>query len=343
MTTIVKYNAVRTADGLLVKDVIMAVTGKPSGKPELTTEMFDGFVSNFTKRLDRGSIGAYVLLDHDGPRVGRIVSLTHVGDELLGDLLITEESIANRVEEADLSDISISFFPGDMILVDVSLLDNAFGALSDEIPPFLVDVQQEFGLSADTKVEYKYQAVIVPSDKGTSDKAGSTKQNSKDIIMDLTPEQLQKMIEDAVAKATTPAPVADPVNEKAIAEALAKLAKKDLDITVDGYVRNLVRGGYALAGLKESFEKFGTNTMAMEVEYKRLMEKSTDEVKLEMEAEYEAPKLDDELKTGWEDYKEMYKSDMSFATFCELAKGEGRADLSKHKEAAIVVEGSVQL
>lgn len=160
--------------------------------------------------------------------------------------------------------------------------------------------------------------------------------------MDLTPEQIQAIAE-AVAKVSTPAPVADPVNEKAINEALAKLAKKELDITVDGYVRNLIsRGGYSGSGLKERFEAFGDNTMAMGIEYKRLMEKSNEDVKLEMEAEYEAPSLDAELKTEWENFKITYKSDMTFDTYCQLAKGEGRADLSK-KDPAITVDGSVKL
>lgn len=322
MPHLTTYKATRTVDGLLVEGVIMAVTGKPSGRPEVTSEMLAGFVVNFDKRMSRGSIGAYVLLDHGGPRVGRIVALSVQGNQLLGDLLITEAEVADRVEESDLTDISISFFPEDQVLVDVSLLDNGFGVLADSIPPLLVDVQQDFGLPADKIVQYKYAAPTQTTDSNTG--------NTKELTMELTPEQLEEMIAKAVEKRLASTPAADePVNEKSVKDALAKLAKKEIDITVDGYVRNLVsRGGYSGAGLKARFAAFGENTTAMEVEYKRLMEKSNDDVKLEMETEYEAPKLDDELKVEWEDYKARSGSTMDFALFCQLAKREGRADLS---------------
>lgn len=151
MQTATRYATEKTEHGLLVRGVVLAVTGDTGRGFSLAREDFQKFKQTFDRRVSREFIGAFVRLGHSGPRIGKIVALEG-GDELRGDLLIENADVAARIEADAITDLSITFARQAGALVDVSLLEDTFGQLHEKLPPFKVDVRKEFEIEPDALV-----------------------------------------------------------------------------------------------------------------------------------------------------------------------------------------------
>jgi len=326
------YKAEKTAEGLLIKNVELSKETTQEQRPDflrdLTVDTFEQFLVHYNRRVEAGKVGAFVLLNHGGPGVGRILNLHISGKELVADILITNPDVIRMVEAGELTERSIEWgwSEEDAQLKGISLLSGDFGQDSEGWADLTVDVtkeqlEEEFSFKT-LSMKYKYSPI-----KGTTHKESKMALSPEDL------EQIAGMIAEAMsAKIEDPEEIDeedDPINEEKLKAALAEVAKQKIDITVDGYVRNLVSKGYTNEKhLKASFAKFGDNTMAMGVEYTRLMEKANDDISLEMEKTYEAPKLEDQLKIEHKAYCDKHDSKIDFDTFSTICQGKNKADLT---------------
>lgn len=177
-----RYSATRTAEGLLVRDVVVAVTGETGRGFALTEQDFANFQKTFDDRTKRGHIGAYVRLEHDGPRVGKWIAMRQSSGELRGDLLIETAfdeggKVAALIERDSITDLSITFSREHGVLTNVSLIAASFGQLHAKLPPFKVDVQSEFGVPPGALIELAFKA---------------------DEELNMKPEDFQKMLDATV-------------------------------------------------------------------------------------------------------------------------------------------------
>lgn len=334
MTTLIlaNYKAETVSEGLLIHDVELSRETTKETRPDfirdLTVDTFKQFLTHYNRRVEAGKVGAFVLLNHGGPGVGRILNLRIAGKELIADILVTHPDVIRKIEAGELTERSIEWgwSEEDAQLKGIALLSGDFGQDSEGWADLTVDVtKEELALEfEDATISMKYQQ-------------GPTKvTNTKESKMALSPEDLEQiasMIAEAMStKVEDPAiedEDDDPINEEKLAKALKEVAKQKLDITVDGYVRNLVSKGYTnTKHLKASFAKFGDNEMAMGVEYTRLMEKANEDITLEMEKSYEAPKLEDTLKAEHTAYCAKHDSKIDFDTFSTICQGKNKADLT---------------
>lgn len=340
---ILNFKGVLTKEGLLIENVPISVIEQfRQGPKSITKEDANHFISSFYLRKQKGKVGAFVRLNHGGPGIGRIVELKIDGPFLSGDLLITDKKAQELIDQGDLTERSIEWFTNTTppLLMSVALLSGHFGQDSEEFADLTVDIAKDFGIENPQIVTRLYEQPV----SGAKLKS-ETKKESK---MAFTPEDIKMLVEalkPTIKELVSENKVeAEPVNEKQIKTKLEELHKKELSITINGYVDALVRkGGYANSdNLRKNFAKFGDNIQAMEVEYKRLMEKAEEDVQVEMEREYEAPKLEDDLKASYKTFKQNYpKSDTSEAQFVSICRGDMKADLSG--KALNYVDGSEKI
>lgn len=246
MTTATRYATEKTEHGLLVRDVVFAVTGDTGRGFALTPADFTKFKGTFDRRTERGFVPAYVRLGHAGPRIGKIVRLAD-GNALRGDVLLEKQydpdgKIAARIEADSISDLSVTFAHKAGALVDVSLLEDTFGQLHESLPPFRVDVKQDF--------EIEPSDLTALSLKDSQEAAMPTIEEIAALLdSKLKPvnERLTKL-ESGEPAATTKLS-ADPEVDNAVAQArksdIAELAKLKRGLMVDGYLTQLsaVAGG----------------------------------------------------------------------------------------------------
>jgi hypothetical protein len=226
VTTSAPYKIEVLESGLLVRDVVIAVTGDTGRGYDLTPEHFEKFVSSFEARVTRGHVGAFVRLGHSGPRIGRIQALRAGSGELRGDLLFESAfdkagEVRSLIEAGAITDLSITFARDAGVLIDVSLLDATFGQLHDRLPPFVLDTKSEFGVG-------EVEALALRTEEH------------------MRPEEFQKMLEDQLAPLsarlgkleTAPTPLARTLTGDAEVDAAAdaKLAKRleELQIAEEG-------------------------------------------------------------------------------------------------------------
>lgn len=346
MTTAIlgNYAAERTADGLLIKNVEISRETTRKQRPDFLRDLdvgvFEQFIKHYDRRVAQGKVGAFVLLNHEGPGIGRIINLRIENKQLVGDLLITNEKAIEAIEKGELTERSIEWgwSTTDAKLKGVALLSGAFGQDSEGWRDLTVDytaamITKEF----EDFSSFQVKTVALAHTLNT-EKTEKVKTIKKEKNMSLTPEDLKAIgdlfdskfdskidakLDQRLGKAELDA---DPVNTNKVDEALQRIQKRERDITITGYVENLARKGYSnKAHLRKSFEKFGDNLMAMEVEFKRLMEKADEDVKLEMEEQYEKPSLDAELSEQFKAFKENYPDlKITESEFKMVCKGENK-------------------
>lgn len=308
MTVATKYTSRQTDDGLLVESVVLAVEGEVRGRGvELTRKMFKDFTEHFNSRKARGYTGAFVLLNHDGPKVGKIVNLSDQEGELLADILIKDESVAARVKSADLTDISITFSPSEGILQDVSLLDNAFGQLADKIPPLVVEAEEEFDIPTDKLVELNYKDLV----------------QDKEQQMALTEEDLQAIselidskISAALDSGEDDGESGEELEAQIEAEADRKLSamKKELEeqkrkLEIDSYVAALsskTGNTYSDTTLRKIFDGLKSEE-ARKVKFESMMKSTADSVKADIEDNFSKPTVEKRLKDEYRKNEDNWK------------------------------------
>lgn len=298
MTTATRYKASKTSDGLLIKDVVLAVTGNVHSRGiELTEDLFDKFAAFHQNRLSRGYIGAYVLLGHDGPRVGKITKLSQSSGNLLADIIITNEDVASKVEKADLTDISITFSM-DGILADVSLLDNTIGQLADKIPALLVDTKEEFGIEADSLVKFALPRI-------------------KEIKMALTPEDMEQIASlvnkimdermgDGGDKPTEDVEMAiSQAADKKLAARMKQLEEKERELEIASYVAALSsKTGHNEVTLRRIFKDIKTEE-GRKIKFESLMKQ--EDAKADIETQYSKPTIEKALRQEYQLKADSYK------------------------------------
>ncbi|MCZ7608506.1 MAG: hypothetical protein M5U25_21175 [Planctomycetota bacterium] len=343
LTVLGNYKAERTVENfLLIHDVEISKETSKKDRPDFVRDLdvgtFNQFIKHYDRRVQQGKVGAFVLLEHEGPGVGRILNLRVENKQLVADLLVTNEDVIGMIERGELTERSIEWGwnEKDARLKGVALLAGKFGQDSEGWPDLTVTYTKE-SIEADFAAE-NFSEFSCKSLAFTSTLAGVHATHlQKESDMALTPEDikaltdgLKPVIEQIVdAKMQTVAKASDePVNTKKVDEALSRIQKKERDLTIKGFVDTLARKGYSnKKHLTATFEKFGDNLQAMEVEYKRLMEKADEDVKLEMEETYEQPTLDDELSTSYKEFCAAYpEAKVSEREFKAVCKGEHRAD-----------------
>lgn len=328
------YKAVQTEMGLLIKAVELSVIElMKASDTDVLEEHAERLVATFKLRQLKNKVGAFVRLNHGGPGIGQILDLSISEDKnfLIGDLLITNPDAFEMVKRGELTERSITF--DDNRLFDVSLLSGGEGVDSEEFNDLTVDIEKEFG-----KIEGELLIKKFPT-------SNIIQQNQRNNTMALTQEDIQALaeamkpaIKEAVkAEIDKSAPVEDIENQ--VEEQASKLIEDDKKVlaemkrqqTIRGYVDALVRGGNHLnsVSLTKMFEALGDNYKAMEIEYKRLSEKAHQDIKLEIEQEWEAPSFDEELKVEYKNYKARTPdTTVSEEDYIKLAKKQFSVDLS---------------
>ncbi len=346
------YPATRVAEGLLITGVELSRETTRKQRPDflrdLTVDVFKTFIKRYNNRIAAGKVGAFVLLNHAGPCVGRILNLRIEDKQLVGDLLITNEEVIASLDRGELTERSIewAWSATDAKLHGVALLSGKFGQDSECWPDLTIDA----GQSAFYKELADFSGFQVKTLRsgltfhGVKSDDFVQEIDAKENSMPLSPEDM-KLLADNVAQMLRPmfeqlsqksdASEGDPVNTDKVNEALARVEKREREITIGGYVETLVRKGYSnRSHLRKSLEKFGDNLQAMEVEFKRLLEKADEDVKLEMERTYEAPSLDAELAEQYRSFKEAYPQlKITEAEFRMVCKGELRNPNMKYETA----------
>lgn len=344
------YNATRVKEGLLIKNVELSKETPKDVRPDLLRDLdvsaFEQMKANFDARVAAGKVGSFILLGHEGPGVGRIIDLRIENKELVGDLLVTNDEVIAMIERGELTERSIEWgwSMKDARLKGIALLSGTFGQDSVGWPDLTVTYTEEFiqkEFQDFTELAFKTESVQLTL-------TSVSKSSAKEEHMPLSKEDLEaignlldnkidaKLEEKMEAKSAL-----EPVNTAKVDEALKRIQKKEREITVTGYVETLARKGYSnKKHLRASFEKFGDNVEAMEVEFKRLMDKADEDVKLEMEDVYEKPSLDSELEEDYKSFKENYpKVEISLNEFKSVCKGEFRAkEEYMHGKAVIEVK-----
>ena len=328
------YKATQVEQGLLINDVELSVIeAAQTGPLDVTIEHAERLVATFKLRQLKRKVGAFVRLNHGGPGIGQILDLRISDDKnfLVGDLLVSNPDAFEMVKRGELTERSITFDKNR--LFDISLLSGSEGQDSEEFDDLTVDIEKEFG-----KIEGEL-LVKKSNINSTSIHKEPDMALSKEDILALA-EALKPTITAAVqAEIEKSAPVSDEAAVEAQAAKLiegdrAQLAELKRKQTVKGYVDSLVRGGNHLNSfsLSKIFEALGDNYKAMEIEYKRLSEKKYEDIKLEVEKEWETPTFEQELAVEYKNYKaHSPNSTVSEEDYVKLAKGGFKADLSNKK------------
>lgn len=331
VTQIGNYKAIKTGQGHLIQSVELTVIEPTKrGNLDILIGQAEMFVATFKLRVLKNKVGSFVRLNHGGPGIGRITDLFISEDQkfLMGDLLITNPEAFEMVKRGELTERSITFDAN--MLFDIALLSGQQGQDSEEFPDLTVSIEKEFG-----KIEGELLLKKAPVAK--------ISQQYKESEMELTPENikalaeaLKPLIKEAVkAEVEISSPEVD--MEDQIREQAAKLVAGDTAnnaeikrrLTVKGYVDALVKGGNHRNSvtLKKMFDSLDDNYVAMEIQYKRLNEKTEADVKLEVEEEWSTPSFEDELKAEYKAYaKRTPSTTVTEEDYISLAKGEMKAD-----------------
>lgn len=315
-TLLNNFTAETTADGyMLIKGVeISVIELEQFNSQAITEEIAKDFVATFKLRQQKGKVGAFVRLNHKGPGIGRMVDLYIDGPYLKADLLITSRSAMAAIERGDLTERSIEYYLEPNMLTAVALLSGAMGADSEEFRDLTVTIDEtkEFGLA--------------PHDNGLLTKYLVGTKQQKDQPMALSKEDLEaigNLVDSKIAARFSKDPLdieseVREAGEKAISAERQELQKQKRELTVKGHVDALLRQRvpYTRGQLVKMFEKFGDNFMAMEVEYKRLAQQTTEDASLEVEKEFGG---DVDLQAEFKEYRENNpESKMSFSRFADV-------------------------
>lgn len=275
-----------------MRDVVLAVEGDTGRGFSLTRDDFKKFAGTFQRRSERGHIGAFMRLGHDGPRIGKIVALSPRDGELIGDLLLEkqydpESKLAARIEADSISDLSVTFAHKAGALVDVSLLEDTFGQLHEKLPPFKVDVKTEFEIEPSelTALSFKKESEMTKEEM-----AALLDAKLAPVIERLTKLETGDKVD------TTARLSADPEVDAAVAAArsgdLVELKKLRRGLMVDGYLTQLS----AVAG--------GATARQQKLWREKLVECESDEActerfeRLKLEIGHKTTKLDTEAPFG---------------------------------------------
>lgn len=334
------YHAERVKEGLLIRNVELSKETFKSDRPDflrdLDVEVFKTFMRHYDERVAAGKVGAFVLLNHEGPGVGRILNLRIEEKELVGDLLITNEEVITSIEKGELTERSIEWgwSKTDALLKGVALLSGDFGQDSIGWKDLTVKYTKEL-INEDFHFDpvFKMQTGCINATLSVSNPVKEEK-------MTLTPEDLKAIgemldskIESKLAAAKEPA--AD--IEAEVEAAAKKLAgNRDEEIVamkrkfkIDTYVHTLTGKDvpYTERQLRQMFESKKTDE-GMEEMFKRLSKASEEDIKMEIERDYEAPKLEDELRTEYKNYVARNpKSALTEQEYIDVCTGKLKADL----------------
>lgn len=345
MTTtliLANYKAEKVSEGLLIKSVELSRETTKETRPDflrdLNTDTFKQFLVHYNRRVAAGKVGAFVLLDHGGPGVGRILNLRISGKELIADILITTPEVIRKVEAGELTERSIEWgwSEDDAQLKGIALLSGDFGQDSEGWADLTVDVtkaqlEKEFKLDT-LSMKYKVPTMVT---------------NTKESKMALSPEDLEQiasMIAEAMAsKIEDPEIDEDELKEedisteddvqeaaeKMVAGFKSKMESMQRDTTINAYVINLASkdAPYSQKQLTKMFKAKKT-AEGMEELFKRLSAMKSGDVQLEIETEWEGPSMDKTLKAEHKNYCAKYNSTIDFDTFSTISQGKNRVDLS---------------
>lgn len=298
------YKTEQTDEGMVVKDVIMALTGTFGGD-DLTVADFERFERIFEDRVARGYIGAKVLLSHGGPPVGKIIALRHDDNFLYGDLLIQSEAIQESVKKSDLTDVSITYFVGERLL-DVSLLDNTQGELSDFIPPLLVEAEVDRSKTNREVKTFKLKPILCNCNKKEQTMAfskedlealGGIIKSAVDSAVEakFESEEASREVDDIEREL-------DETANKRVENSLKQLEKAKVEYEINSYVNALTHktgNQYGEATLRKIFNEFKTEE-GRKAKFEALMEKSDREAEISIEKHYSSPSVKDKLLKEFE-------------------------------------------
>lgn len=336
------YKAERVKEGLLIYDVELSKETFKRDRPDflrdLDTEVFETFKRHYDERVAAGKVGAFVLLNHEGPGVGRILNLRIEEKELVGDLLITNEEVIKSIEKGELTERSIEWgwSKTDALLKGVALLSGDFGQDSIGWKDLTVKYTKEL-INEDFHFDpvFKMQTGCINATLTVSNPVKEEK-------MTLTPEDLKALgdlidskIESKLAAAPAKQPAADIEAEvEAAAKKMASIRDDEIvamkrKFKIDTYVHTLSGKDvpYTERQLRTMFESKKTDE-GMEEMFKRLSKMSEEDVKMEIERDYEAPKLEDELRTEYKNYKARNpQSAVTEQEYIDVCTGKLKADL----------------
>lgn len=310
--TPVKYQTQKTENGFLIKDVVVAVAGDVKDRGiTLDEKLFTRFIEYFNKRTSRGYTGAFVLLNHGGPRVGKIVKLT-AGDQLLADMLIEDEHIAEKVKNGDLTDLSITFSAKLGILKDVSLLDNDFGQLNEDIPALIVDASEEFDVDDSDLIMLSYSELTDQRPKIEEKRMALTEEDLA-AIGTLIDEKIAAALDNGDA---TSEEGEGSVEEMATEIANKRLAAKDAEIEkfkreheINSYVMALsskTNRTYSEKTLRKIFQDIKTSE-GRKIKFDALMQQSEGSAKADIEEHYSKPTVEMALKEEYRAKEDHWK------------------------------------
>ena len=335
------YTAEKVAEGLLIHDVELSKETTKAERPDflrnLDVDVFATFKQHYDERVAAGKVGAFVLLDHEGPGVGRILNLRIMEKELVGDLLVTNKDVIGMIERGELTERSIEWgwSKTDALLKGVALLPGAFGQDSIGWPDLTVKFTKEW-LDTEFQIDpiFKMQTGCV-LDTLASDTV------PKEDHMPLSKEDLEAIgnVVDARIEAKLAARTESTGDIEAdVEKAAAKLTgERDEEIVamkrkfkIDTYVQTLSGKDvpYTERQLRVMFEKKKTDE-GMEEMFKRLSKMSEEDVKMEIERDYETPKLEDELKVEYKNYVTRNpKSTLTEQDYIDVVTMKHKVDLS---------------
>lgn len=297
-TPLKNYKGKMTENGLLVKGVELSVIEvEKFGPTAITQKEAEQFVAGFKLRQAKQKVGAFVRLNHGGPGIGKITDLYVDGPFIKGDLLITNPKAIKKIEAGDLTERSIEWAKG--MFTAVALLDGGMGVDSEEFRDFTVDIEKEFGLSA----------------------APLTKQFKQEKEVALTPEDIEMikgLIADALESQDTPAPAVESEDveeevqvavEKAMSEHRKALEETKAKHEVDTYVMALSTDDmiYTPNQLRKMFNAKSTEEGREEL-FKRLKLMTKEDIKVEIERDFEKPSAEKILREEYAKSADQYKS-----------------------------------
>lgn len=350
------YKARRVSEGIIINNVELSRETKKTDRPDFLRDLdvatFAQIITNFNRRIDQQKVGAFVLLNHEGPGVGRILELRIENKQLIGDLLITNEEVIKSIESGELTERSLEWQwnADDAQLKGIALLSGDFGQDSEGWKDLTVtytkqQIDKEFEISTSFKVQsseyhctlkHKEEAIMALSEEDMNmiksmikEAVGAmgAKAEDEDVLPEEEKAEDEVTIEEEVKAAA----------KKLVGDQTKEIAAMKRNFTIDTYVHALGADDapYSDRQLRTMFKAKKTGE-GMEELFKRLKAATHEDVKLEIERDYETPKLEDELKSEYKSYKERNPSTtVSEFDYIELATGKRKANLQGKSVIAV--------
>lgn len=270
--------------GLLVRNVELMTTLKQSDRSELQQDIGEPWLHAAIGRFEQDkSEGRLPKLfrghnrkDKAAPVIGRIDSLRLQNNWLVGDMLLTEPKAIEQFKRGEMPSRSAEFNPGRNFFKGLSLLEGHEGHFDDKLPEL---VPGALMLSAD------------------GDNLTVTLNRPIDLKeTEMTKDEIVALVKEAVTEALKAQPKKDDpkktdveVEMQLAVERVEANAQKQVDefkrkTQIETYVVALSRKGHKFSDnqLRRIFEDMKTDEGRAE-KFKRLSEKSDDEIALEIE------------------------------------------------------------